>query len=264
MTKKVAPIKTIYYSDELNEDFAATSGIKRRKIDENFDYFRENNIFVKIISDFLYYIIAKPIVYLILKIVYHVKFINKKVMKKRGKKGCFIYSNHTNYLPDASLNSLIHPGRNYIIVGSQVVNIKGITNLVQDLGGIPLGDTIEAKIHFLKCIDKKLKQNASITIYPEAHIWPYYTKIRNFSVDSFRYPLKNNTPVFASTTCYTKKKHSIRPKIIQVIDGPFYVDTSLSKEETMLKLRNQVYKAMVEATDKYSDYEYFKYIKKDN
>ena len=207
MAKKRAPVKTIYYSDELNEDFAVTNGIKRRKVGDNFNYFRENNFFIRLISSFLYFIIAKPIVYLILKIVYKIKFVNKKAMKKRGKEGCFIYSNHTNYLPDASISSFLHTGRNYIIVGSQVVNIKGITNLVQDLGAIPLGDTIKAKINFLKSINMKLKHNASITIYPEAHIWPYYNKIRNFSSSSFRYPIKKQTPVFASTTCYTKRKH---------------------------------------------------------
>lgn len=263
MSKKQVPVKTIYYSDELNEDFASTSGIKKRTIDENFKYFRENNFFIKLIADFLYFIIAKPIVFLILKILFHFKFVNKKVMRKRGKKGCFIYSNHTNYLPDASINSFLHLGRNYIIVGSQVVNIRGITNLVQDLGAIPLGDTLEAKVNFIKCIRKKLKSNASITIYPEAHIWPYYTKIRNFLPDSFRYPINTNLPVFTSTTCYTKVGKSTRPRIIQVIDGPFFADPTLEKKQAMKKLRDQVYNSMVKASEKYSNYQYYKYIKKD-
>ena len=262
MAKTKVPIRTIYYSDELNDDFAATNGIKQKQIDKNYNYFREKNVFVKILSAFLYYIIAKPIVYILLKIVFRFKVINKKVMKKRGKKGCFIYSNHTHYLPDAALNSFTHRGRNYIIVGSQVVNIKGLNNLVQSLGAIPLGDTIDAKMNFLRCIDSKLKKNASITIYPEAHIWPYYTKIRNFSNKSFRYPVNLNVPVFSTTTCYTKTKHLSKPKIIFVIDGPFYPDTNLSKEDAMSKLRDQVYDAMAKATSKYSNYQYIEYIKK--
>ena len=262
MAKKQVPIKTIYYSDEQNDDFAATNGIKQKPIDKNYNYFRRDKFFVRLLSNFLYYIIAKPIVYLVLKIMFRFKIINRKKMKQRGKKGCFIYSNHTHYLPDAAFNSLIHRGRNYIIVGSQVVNIKGLNNLVQDLGAIPLGDTIDAQLNFLRSISNKLKNNASITIYPEAHIWPYYTKIRNFSNKSFRYPVNSNVPVFATTTCYSKRKHSIKPRIIFVVDGPFYPDLTISKEEAMTKLRNQVYSSMVSACEKYSTYEYIRYVKK--
>lgn len=261
--KKQAPIKTFYYQDELNEDFAATKTIKKKNIDKNYNYFRENNFIVKFFADFLYFLIAKPLVYLLLKLVFKFKVINKKALKKRGKKGCFIFSNHTNYLPDASLNSLIHRGRNYIIVSSQVVNIKGLEKLVQDLGAIPLGSSFDAKKNFLKCINKKLDHNASITIYPEAHIWPYCNFVRNFPVDSFRYPISKNVPVFSTAVCYQKRKHSIKPKIILVVNGPFYPDTTLSKDEAMQKLRDEVFNALDSATKKYSTYEYYQYIKKD-
>lgn len=262
--KKVAPIKTIYYHDELNDDFSATKEIlDERKIDERYNYFRLRNFFVKLWANFLYYIIAKPIIWLVLKIYFRFKVVNKKAMKKRGKNGCFIYGNHTNYLPDAAFNSLLHHKRNYVIVGSQTVNIKGIGKLVQDLGAIPLGSTLKAKANFMECISSKLKENASITIYPEAHIWPYYTKVRPFLKDSFAYPVEYDVPVYAVATCYQKRKHALRPRIIFVVCGPFYKDGSLSKPDAMQKLRDEVYAALYNATNKYSNYEYYKYIKSD-
>lgn len=262
--KKVAPIKTVYYSDELNDDFSATKEtLDEKKIDERYNYFRLNNIFVKLFANFLYYVIAKPLIWAALKIYFHHKVINKKLMKKRGKNGCFIYGNHTNYLPDAAFNSLLHHKRNYVIVGSQTVNIRGIAALVQDLGAIPLGSTLQAKKNFMECISMKLKENASITIFPEAHIWPYYTKVRPFVKDSFIYPVEKDVPVFSVATCYQKRKKAARPRIIFVVNGPFYRDPTLDKAEAMQKLRDEVYGALNEATKKYSNYEYYSYVKKE-
>ena len=261
--KKVAPIKTIYYRDELHDDFSATNeALDEKKIDERYNYFRLNNIFVRLWANFLYYIIAKPLVWLALKIYFRFKIVNKKAMKKRGKKGCFIYGNHTNYLPDAAFNSLLHWKRNYVIVGSETVNIRGIGALVQDLGAIPLGTTLQAKKNFMECIGNKLKENASITIYPEAHIWPYYTKVRPFIKDSFTYPFDMDIPVYSVATCYQKRKHALRPRIIFVVDGPFMPDKSLNRMEGIQKLRDQVYGSLVNATNKYSTYEYYHYEKK--
>ena len=262
--KKVAPIKTIYYRDELHDDFSATNELDEKTIDERFNYFRLNNIFIRLTANFLYFIIAKPIVWLVLKFYFRYKVINRKAMKKRGKKGCFIYGNHTNYLPDAAFNSLLHSRRNYVIVGSQTVNIRGIGALVQDLGAIPLGSTLEAKKHFMECIESRLKENASITIYPEAHIWPYYNKVRPFIKNSFKYPFDLDVPVYAVATCYEKRKHALRPRIIFVIEGPFYPDKTLEKDEAIQKLRDQVYGALVHATNRYSTYEYYHYEKKED
>ena len=98
-----------------------------------------------------------------------------------------------------------------------------------------------------------------ISIYPEAHVWPYYSKIRNFSSTSFKYPVKLNKPVFVFTTTYKKRKYR-RPKIIVYIDGPFYSDQKLSLKKSQEELRNKVYNTMC-LRSKNTDVEYYKYIK---
>ena len=57
--------KEIYYSDELNDDFAG-SNVKAIKIDENYEYVPKN-IFWKITSWFIYRVIALPISFVYLK-----------------------------------------------------------------------------------------------------------------------------------------------------------------------------------------------------
>ena len=83
--KKEAPIKTIYYSDELNDDFSRTKNLDEKQIDERFNYFRLNNIFIRLWANFLYYVIAKPVVWLILKLYFRYKVVNKKLIKIKFK-----------------------------------------------------------------------------------------------------------------------------------------------------------------------------------
>ena len=254
------PKKTYYYKDALTADFAATNDLKPAFVNDKYNYFKDDSIIFNVFAFIIYYIVAKPACWLINKICFSVKIKNKKIFKQRGKKGCFIYSNHTNYLPDALLNSTMHSGKNYVIVGPQTVNIIGIRNLVAALGAIPLGSTIKAKKNFMKVIEKRLKQNASITIYPEAHIWPFYTGIRKFIPGSMAYPCQFDVPSFTVTICYQKRKISSIPKIVAICDGPFYPDQNLPKKERQEKLRDDLYNAMVKATSEYSNYEYYKYI----
>lgn len=115
--------------------------------------------------------------------------------------------------------------------------------------------------NFLDAIEKKC-QKSSITIYPEAHIWPYYTKIRPFKDTSFAYPIDFNKPVFAMTNTYRSYgKNQDKVRIVTFIDGPFFADKTLNKKDAKLDLRNQIYDIMVERSA-YNNIEYIKYVKK--
>lgn len=250
-----------YYYDEINDDFAATSSIKRRIIDGSYNYLREDkNILWRIWAGFLHYIIVKPIAHLIMVFGYHYKVVNRKAFKECKKKGCFVYSNHTNYMPDAYIPNLLATKRSYVVVNSSAVSIKGLESFVIALGAIPLADTVDAKKNLLRLLKNRSK-DAIIAIYPEAHIWPYYTKIRPFKSTSFRYPIKYNVPAYCFTTTYQKRKFSKKPKITVYVDGPFYPKQDLHGKKQEIELRNQVYNCMVERS-KNSTYEYYKYYKR--
>ena len=142
--------------------------------------------------------------------------------------------------------------------------MKGLKHLVEMLGAIPVPGNKEAMKHFIEAVTKRIKHRYCITIYPEAHIWPYYTKIRPFKEVSFEYPVKLKTPVFCFTNTYQKygkKKNKIQ--IVTYIDGPFFADETLSNKEAKMKLRDEVYNCMVERS-KNSNVEYIEYRRLDN
>lgn len=254
--------KVIYYCDELNDDFANTN-IIQKPLGENFKYIHTNLIW-KIASFFLYYIIALPIAYATNKFFNHNKVVNKKLLKPYKKTGYFIYANHTQHINDAFCNPTIaFPKKNYVICSPDAFSIPGIKNVVQMLGAIPLPSSLHEYRDYLNWLDEVIKKNNVITIYPEAHIWPYYTKIRPFKSNSFKYPIKKSVPVFSITHCYQKRRFSSKPKIVSYIDGPFYPNSNLSLNEQSDELRNKVYNAMCERSQYHSTYEYIKYVKKD-
>ena len=253
--------KIIYYSDELNDDF---SGIKRDDpiIDSKFPFIHKN-IFWNFLAILLYRVIVFPYDFIYMKLKFHHKTIGKEKLKGyRGK--YFIYGNHTQVPGDGFVGpKFIFPRKPYTVVSPANIALKGTRNFMMMLGAIPVPNDIHALRKFEEALKYYNDKHHPIIIYPEAHIWPYYTKIRNFKSVSFRYPLKNDAKVFCFTNVYQKRRHSLKPKMITYIDGPFEVNKELDFKNQVEDLRNQVYNQMVERA-KLSTYEYkYHYVRKE-
>jgi len=247
---------TIYYSDLENDDFGQNN-ITLKDLPKHYKYIN-NNIFSLLIDFVIYRIVARPIAYLYNKLRFHQKIINKKVLKK-SRGGYFLYSNHTGYGLDAFTPNILGSIRkNYIVVGEETASLRKILPLLKSLGALPLSSEPTHMKQLLKAMGRRSNHN-SITIFPEAHIWPYYNKIRKFPYTSFKYPVKFNKPVFTITNCYKKRLFGKRPRVLTFVDGPFLPDKSLPNNEAAIKLRDQAYNIMNERATKYSTYEYYNY-----
>lgn len=253
--------KIIYYENETDE--LVDYHIKRKELNDKFDY-QNKKLSFRFASFTLYHIIAKPIVSLIMKITHGGKIVNKKVLKKYNKTGLFIYGNHTGGMIDAFQPNRLRKNKNYIICNPDAVSISGLKNIVMMLGAIPITDSYKLQKKFSKTIDDYIKKNKSITIYPEAHIWPYYTDIRNFSSASFTYPVRLNVPCFAMTTTYQKRKFKKKPKVTTFIDEPFFPDKNLPLKDAKEQLKLDIYNAMKIRVNNRSTYEYYQYRKKED
>lgn len=248
-----------YYSNELEDEFSKAKIIPI-KIDENYKYHKNKiwNAMAYLIQN----ILSMPIKLIYAKVKFKIKFVGKEKFKKVKNEGYFIYANHTQTFADTFIPSLAnYPKRNFFIVNPENISIKGTGKLIEMLGAIPVPGSKNASKNFLKEIENKINNQSSVTIYPEAHIWPYYTKIRNFKSVSFKYPVNLNTPTFCITNTYQKyKKNKIQ--IISYIDGPFYADDLKNKKEKVENLRNKVYNCMVERS-KNNNIELIKYVYKE-
>ncbi|MGI6201809.1 MAG: lysophospholipid acyltransferase family protein [Eubacteriales bacterium] len=255
--------KVFYYDDELCDDFAGLN-IKRCTVDKNFRYLR-NSLLWRLCSLFLYYFVAYPIVWFYMRVLMRVRFVNKEAVRQCGKNPYFLYGNHTGFFDAFTPNLISFPRRNKIIVAADTVSIKGIKNLVQMLGAVPIPTDISGIKNFVRAVDTYHKSH-NITIYPEAHICPYYNGIRPFSDASFGYAIRHNSPVIAFFTAYSKPKGFLswlrKANITFYVSNPLYPDEGLAGREARKNLRDKVYNFMLEKS-KHSNYEVVKYIRRE-
>ncbi len=251
--------KIIYYRDELNDEFSEAQ-INAKRIDGSYQYDR-TSLFSKVTHIFWYRIVAVPIAFVFLKVRFAHKIVNRKVLKKAKATGCFIYGNHTQPVGDAVIPTFVCAPRDaYVIVHPANVSMPYLGRVTPSMGAIPLPDDMEANRNFVKIIEKRIQQKKAVFIYPEAHIWPYYTGIRPFTEKSFHYPVKQKVPVFCFTNTYQKRRFFKHPKLVTYVDGPFYQDSTLSLPQQKKKLRDEVYKTMCERS-KLSTVEWIEYRK---
>ena len=253
----------IYYSDELNDDFGEI-GLKRPDVPENYQYIRKGKIY-NFFSNILYYGVAYPVLSIVC-LIFGVKIKNKGNLKKVLNSGGFIYQNHTSFV-DMFQNQVKVVGikrRTNIIGYSDTLTIPFVGSISRSLGYIPLPNDLKGQLKFMEALKHYIDKKQFIIIFPEAHIWPYYTKIRPFVSASFHYPAKFNAPVIPVTTVYRKGRFkNSKPRPTLIIGEPIYPKEELSIKENKEYLRNECYKEMVEASQSIKQYEYFKYVKKE-
>lgn len=237
--------KEIFYEDEINDDFAGKN-IKAKKITGKYNY-EPKNIFWKSISAFLYRVVATPIGYAYVKLKFGYELLGREKLKKYKDGGFFIYINHTQTIADVFLPSLVtFPKKSFIIANPDNVSLPILGDVTKMLGALPLPGDMESTKNFINAVKNKIKRGKSIAIYPEAHVWQYYTGIRNFKSDAFRYPVELGVPTFSLTITYQKWGKRRRPKIVGYIDGPFFAEEKLKKVEQKEDLRDKVYGVMCE------------------
>ena len=252
------PKKTVIYSDPVNDDFAGTH-IDTKPLPDWFLYTHTNPIW-RALACFVYRGLARPIAFLFRKVWGLHRFENRQVLQEISGQGAYVYANHTQRVMDAFLPcQLRRKGRSYIIVGPDALSIPLIHNFLQMLGAIPLGSTIRQSRDMTQSVHDHIRRGDLVTIYPEAHIWLFYTGIRPFPAASFGYPARDGAPVYTMTSCYQKRRFGSFPKVVTYLDGPFYPDMTLSLPARKQRLRDQCHAAMAERARKYSTYAYYEY-----
>ncbi len=252
----------IYYKDELNDDFSGLR-VHVKPLGEGYRYMR-TSLFFRVFEFLFYYGIMIPVVYMLQKVYNHQKFANRKVLRQVKKDGCFLVSNHTQVQSDSYIGPLgMYPKKCFIISNPHVLSIRGMRLGMQAYGVIPLGSNLEEKKEFLRCVETRLQEGKAVIVYPEAHVWPYYTKIRPFDEQAFCYLSKQKKPMFVLTNCYQKRRFFKKPRIVTYADGPFYPSLELSANQAAKELRNIAYETMCKRVSAHTTCEYIKYIKEE-
>ncbi len=259
MAKEALPT-VIEYENELEDDFA---GVTREtiRIGADFPYLHKNPLW-NLSAAVVYRGIMTPFAYLYCKCKFRLRIVGREKLKKL-EGGYFLYGNHTLLAGDAFVPNLVSfPTRNYVVVGAANLSVKGARNWTQMSGALPIPTELSGMRPFLSAMQTRIEAGHCITVYPEAHIWPYYTGIRPFGAAAFRYPVRFSKPVFCTTVTYSARKRSKTPRITVYVDGPFFADPSLPTRVQEKALRDAVYGTMCERA-KLSTYAPVTYRKKE-
>ena len=258
--------RVFYYKSETDDPIKTDEQEKGEEVrlPEGYEFIPKNP-FVKMYSSVLFRIF-KLFGQYYERGYWQAKFYGREKLKKARGKGYVIYANHTNPFHDVFGPALAADRRIFTIISPVNLKVPGIGKFLPLIGGLPLGKTKEEKKAFHEAADARLKQGNCLVIYPEAHLWPYYTGVRKFPAGdkSFTYAARNNLPIFTMTTTYHKRKDKKKgdlPRMDIYIDGPFYPDADKSEDENRAKLAKEAYDSMVKYSKKNS-YKYFEYKKK--
>lgn len=263
MSRRTLEWGKIRYAESFKDDsFMHTETSRNLTISSDYEYVYKNPV-KRFFSDAFYYVIAVPFLSLLLKIKLGIKVKGRKNLKKL-KSGAIIIGNHSQPLDCLISAFSAFPKRNYIVSNKDAVNVKGLGKyFTKALGALPLPDENRGLVNLSNAIDQLVKKGKTVTIYPEAAIWPYHTKLRPLEAANFHYAVKSSVPVVpvCVTYRYAKGRNYLRkkPKVNVTISEPIYPDVSLAVKDAKTDLRDRTeaaMKAVIETPDNVALYEY--------
>ena len=246
----------VRYYQSFSDDFTESAN-QDFNLPDDYVWVRKD-IFSKTLSNLIYGLAV------IFGGLYCKLFLHTKIRGRKNIKGVngdfFIYGNHTQPVGDVILPALcVLPKRIYTVVSTANYGIPVIGKILPYLGALPIVNTLHGMKELTKAIGTRIEKGHPVVIYPEAHVWEYYTKIRPFPDTSFKFPVKFNKPAFAMTVTYKKSQLFKRPVTEVFFDGPFYAKGNTVAEKTA-DLHSKVLLTM-QKRSKNSNFAYIEYKK---
>jgi 1-acyl-sn-glycerol-3-phosphate acyltransferase len=131
-------------------------------------------------------------------------------------------------------------------------------NLIRQAGGIPIPDNIQMMKHFNRAFDEIRAKKKWIHAFPESSRFDWFQPIRPFKKGVFTMAQRYNLPVLPLAISWRKPRpfaldnlvRSLKgekklPQITVRIGDPLLFDESLSRKESVQKMRKDCHEAVV-------------------
>lgn len=178
----------------------------------------------------------------------------------RGE-GFYVFCNHTQPLGDALITQFVaRPARPYIIVSQANLGIPVVGKLLPAFGALPLPSCRSGLARLDAAVHQRIAEGGAVFVYPEAHVWPWYTEIRPLPTSAFHFAAQDGAASYCLTTTYqTPAGLRRKPRVTTFFDGPFFADDGLGARAARASLRDKV-QACMESRSKESTYRYVEYV----
>lgn len=255
------------YTVSENTTDIVGDAFKKYRIPDDYEWYKPRTP-LRTAGYHIVYFIFFVIAWVYAHIKFKIRFVGKEKLReaKKNHHAYFFYGNHTQPFGDIATTILMNwPHRISAVMAVSNMGIPVVGKILQFFNFLPVPKTDDQREKYKQAMTHLVHEDAtSFAIYPEAHVWPYYTQIREFSDTSLRYPVRFKVPTFVYTTTYARRadwwnKWIKLPRITVYIDGPFYPENAEAGEAEQKKsLYNQV-RAAMERRSKQSTYSYIAY-----
>ncbi len=219
--------------------------------------FINRNIFFRIGSWLLFYVIAIPLLDIVSLLFFGLKIHGKKNLRYL-KGGAVTVTNHVHYLDTPMVACTLFPRKPLFATLKSNLEIPVIRRLIRLLGGVPIPESPKALHAFLESMRVQLLKGRIVHFYPEASLWPWYDGLRPFKNGAFHLAVKSGVPVVPMVFTFRDSKGLFsklrkRPLVDLIIGKPKYPAQSGTERKKMLEMRKAVQnamKAMMEAGNK--------------
>lgn len=220
------------------------------QIKDNYRYVIDNKIF-RIVSD----ILSLPIfiiLYIIDKIFFGFSVIGKEKIIK--DKGFVSISNHIHYLDCTLIGLIYYPRRVHYPTLEENFKIPVVRRIIRLLYAMPIPKDRKNKDKFYSEIKNAFNGEFILHMYPEAAMWPYYEKIRDFKYGAFKIAVDSNVCVQPIRFIFTKSKgiykiYKRKKCICAVVLDPIYPNMELEYRDRIEDLRDRTYESINEEID---------------
>ena len=251
-------MKKTYYYHSFDEDIIKNAG-QDYKLPPDYQWIKKGKL--RTMGYSILYATVKFAARIYCRFFLRVRFVGREAVDACRGRGCFVYANHTQPFGDVIIPAIAaKKHRIATVVAPANLGIPVIGKFLTGLGAVPIPDDGKRMREFVAAVKTHIERGHCVFIYPEAHVWPYYTDIRPFSTGSFHYPVELDAPVFCMTMTYQERGRG-RPKATCYIDRcDIPSGKDITRRMKIRMLRNDVYDCMKVRSSE-SSYEYCTYRK---
>ena len=219
----------------------------RYKVDEHFR-FVNRNIFFRLGSALLFYLVASPVLNIISRLFLGLEIKGQKNLRYL-KGGAVAVTNHVHLLDSSMVACSLFPRKPYFAALKSNFEIPFIRWLVRLLGGVPIPESPKALYAFMDTMRAQLEKGRIVHFNPEASLWPRYERLRPFKNGAFHLAVKSGVPVLPMVFTFRKpgklmsKLH--KNKLVTLTIGkPEYPAQQGNERQRILRMRDSVQCAM--------------------
>jgi len=239
------------FEEMLNEEVA------NNKIKKDFQEAKKNKnayikkirprLIFKIASALFYFLIAMPILWILIKIIYKTKVRGRKNFALFKGRAVFV-SNHVHVL-DSAMNAMaLFPRKPIYTSLPSNFKLPGIGLLVHILGCLPIPTNVAESKYFFCEMRKQMKKGRHIHMYPEGELSPKSTVLAPLKRGPFKVAVESSVPIIPIVIRFTKRKTLILRRLVKVcyinIGKPIYPDYAIATRKAIDTLLEHTHEQM--------------------